>query len=69
LAAVEFRQNIATLIDISAASATLFCHVFFLKIATFHLCHPLIYQGVEKRHERRQDKAKSNEKAEFMCDK
>jgi hypothetical protein len=27
------------------------------------------YQVVEKRHERRQDKAKSNEKAEFMCDK
>jgi hypothetical protein len=25
--------------------------------------------GVEKRHERRQDKAKSNEKAEFMSDK
>jgi hypothetical protein len=29
----------------------------------------LVKHGVEKRHERRQDKAKSNEKAEFMCDK
>jgi hypothetical protein len=28
-----------------------------------------VLQGVEKRHERRQDKAKSNEKAAFMCDK
>jgi hypothetical protein len=27
------------------------------------------WQGVEKGHERLQDKAKSNEKAEFMCDK
>jgi hypothetical protein len=27
------------------------------------------YQGVEKRHERRQDKAKSNEKVAFMRDK
>jgi len=26
-----------------------------------------VYQGDEKRHERRQDKAKSDEKAEFMC--
>jgi hypothetical protein len=26
-------------------------------------------QGVEKRHERRQNKAKFGEKAEFMCDK
>jgi hypothetical protein len=25
--------------------------------------------GVEKRYERRQDKAKFGEKAEFMCDK
>jgi hypothetical protein len=29
----------------------------------------MVYQGVEKRHERRQDKAKFGEKAEFMCDK
>jgi hypothetical protein len=28
-----------------------------------------ICQGDEKRHERRQDKAKSDEKAEFMCNK
>ncbi|MDP4980008.1 MAG: hypothetical protein NWQ21_11170, partial [Desulfobacterales bacterium] len=28
-----------------------------------------IQQGVEKRHELRQDKAKSDEKAEFMIDK
>jgi hypothetical protein len=28
-----------------------------------------VQQGVEKRHERWQDKEKSNEKAEFMCDK
>jgi hypothetical protein len=27
----------------------------------------VIYQVVEKRHERSQDKAKFNEKAEFMC--
>jgi hypothetical protein len=26
-------------------------------------------KGVEKRHERRQDKAKSDDKAKFMCDK
>jgi len=28
-----------------------------------------VKQGVEKRHERRQDKAKSGEKAEFISDK
>ncbi len=28
-----------------------------------------IYQAVEKRHERRQDKAKVGEKAQFMFDK
>jgi len=27
------------------------------------------YQGVEKRHERRQGKAKSDEKAQFICNK
>jgi len=29
----------------------------------------LLYQAVEKRHERRQDKAKSDEKAQFRCNK
>jgi hypothetical protein len=28
-----------------------------------------VQQGVEKRHERWQDKENLNEKAEFMCDK
>jgi len=28
-----------------------------------------ILAGVEKRHARRQDKAKSDEKAQFMCNK
>jgi len=29
----------------------------------------VLEKGVEKRHERRQDKAKSGEKAQFMIDK